>query len=1436
MSSTGLPNSTSRPRLPGFARRSTAAKGEHSHASSKPPISRSGSLPTHQPSPLLPTSASLLSSLLPGAAEADLDLDLPPELAAVLGSSQSSSWNLSRERRSSDYSSRNDRNTSGAFGNSHIVEEDVSRNEGDLGSSRKGGSLGRKVGSKVGNSLGNGPGTDQAEGYQAPYALNRGLVSSEDATQNTSDASSSGSPTNSPKGPSFNLNSDNHQPVSNSNLYEQELNREGSGEEDEEDSAEDEEEDRAWMEKLPRNDLEALLIQANQVIRERERDLSMAAFVGQALLKKNLSLRNKHDGILGRLNSQIGPDLEEEDETSSRCSPPTTDMGFSADIDDSSLKTPVQHGGNDDGYFEDSTPTNRERERPLLSSGFPTSQQYSRNDTAFPSSGSVESELPTIGRKEWGLNSLGSPPRSVFGRSQPGSPSVYGGSPVKRRNASGASNHSNRSSVVYKAHVESQLASLQEQNDALLLQMSELEAEAEKNKVQGSKRLRTFHTEIDSLTKELEAASQRNAELEQEKVKKESGTSTRKVWRRKAGRADHSGSDVETQEEDQDEVANATINDRYRHFPKGSLTPALTRSPVKDGISPSISRTSSISGRSDDSLSSSAFEAALNNAPRQTAGERALIAQLLAKVSELEEANSLLTQTQSVFNGKIGNLIQEGAKISDAYDAVMNANELDQNLEDGGDITARTADGISSANASPARRRAPGNRYLIETRRTIRSALKRERRESAAALAVALGASSLPRSETMESFTSNSTSLSFGSASSSGSVRKSARRRASASSLGKPRIRITPSAEDLASRNGAASKETDLTSTGRNKNDSLKPSDALSFRAARPRSKRQDVTAVFSRTLRRVLSNASFNGSVGAASSVGSDKEVRQSSILKRKPRNSYSHDGLTPGSSYASDLNHAHAPLPSFESFETTSSIAGDVDSAALRLKYGYGLEEDEEMRARTLGSELGSVYGEDEELVRDGDDAEVDQDEEEDRSSVTHRQDTIENGDMSLSMSLSELQKHFTPSQEDESPFRTSLALPIQVRRGSTGSLAESASAVSDIGNMAFSVSSRASTIILDPPATRFITAPTVEDGNDFDTSQELGHSDRSRELTLRAGPNSFGRLLRKATGDGEWTAGEDIVPRGALKDGEMTQVDTYDLINKAAHRQPVNWADDDDFGKPITESEAKRLGLMEAGIKTGRGLLGWRSQAKENIPSTNLKKGKGRSPNYSAIEDASQVEEREALSELLRLKRLAALQARAEVEGRFGRGKGNSSRSSSSTGDYSLESEVTARTLAIASSRYRRFTRPDYCEESSTPKNRSLSKASGAAFKSDKTRSQDDGGSTLASHSKFPGSGSLAHRGHERYEEVEAEIEGEDGGSTSESEEFEMVDLDPARRRPGRRGTDYFPVATTARYKPAMVRQRVNVASNEAVMWATTWITFATVMLFAFCVAFR
>lgn len=222
-----------------------------------------------------------------------------------------------------------------------------------------------------------------------------------------------------------------------------------------------------------------------------------------------------------------------------------------------------------------------------------------------------------------------------------------------------------------------------------------------------------------------------------------------------------------------------------------------------------------------------------------------MIAQLLAKVSELEEANSLLTQTQSVFNGKIGNLIQEGAKISDAYDAVMNANELDQNLEDGGDITARTADGISSANASPARRRAPGNRYLIETRRTIRSALKRERRESAAALAVALGASSLPRSETMESFTSNSTSLSFGSASSSGSVRKSARRRASASSLGKPRIRITPSAEDLASRNGAASKETDLTSTGRNKNDSLKPSDALSFRAARPRSKRQDVTAVF---------------------------------------------------------------------------------------------------------------------------------------------------------------------------------------------------------------------------------------------------------------------------------------------------------------------------------------------------------------------------------------------------------------------------------------------------------------------------------------------------------------------------------------------------------------------------------------------------------------
>ena len=69
----------------------------------------------------------------------------------------------------------------------------------------------------------------------------------------------------------------------------------------------------------------------------------------------------------------------------------------------------------------------------------------------------------------------------------------------------------------------------------------------------------------------------------------------------------------------------------------------------------------------------------------------------------------------------------------------------------------------------------------------------------------------------------------------------------------------------------------------------------------------------------------------------------------------------------------------------------------------------------------------------------------------------------------------------------------------------------------------------------------------------------------------------------------------------------------------------------------------------------------------------------------------------------------------------------------------------------------------------------------------------------------------------------------------EDFELLDLDPSKKRPGKRGTDFYPVSVRARYKPAVVKQRFKQASVEAVTWASAWATFSIVMVFAFLVAF-
>jgi len=68
--------------------------------------------------------------------------------------------------------------------------------------------------------------------------------------------------------------------------------------------------------------------------------------------------------------------------------------------------------------------------------------------------------------------------------------------------------------------------------------------------------------------------------------------------------------------------------------------------------------------------------------------------------------------------------------------------------------------------------------------------------------------------------------------------------------------------------------------------------------------------------------------------------------------------------------------------------------------------------------------------------------------------------------------------------------------------------------------------------------------------------------------------------------------------------------------------------------------------------------------------------------------------------------------------------------------------------------------------------------------------------------------------------------------EDGEFELLDC-PSWKKQGGRGTDYFPTSLRARYRPAMVKQRVVHASQVTIGWVEEWVQFAFVVFLAFIV---
>lgn len=996
--------------------------------------------------------------------------------------------------------------------------------------------------------------------------------------------------------------------------------------------------DAEWVGDLPREELEKLLFESRQIIKERDRDLSIAAMIGKALLDKNISLRNRHEGIVSRFSSMnsmermIAEQGEDVNTPLPRYSPPHTDADTTLMAGDSTAEQctprPVGLANSGSGYFQG-----------LQAS--PSAVRLARLNATSTIDALHILESPSDATHHW------SPSMDHYVPSIPSSPSAQA---------------SRAPSNLPMSETHRRLEMIVEQNDTLLEQISQLQNESEAAKKEGGRRQKKLIREIDGLRADLEAAEARTMELErkaevqkQATTDKGSGQQDRKRWRRrgtlpwKASGTPDPQSPIETPLSLEGSGTTSSL--------PGSLPQ------MEDG-----GESAETDARSESSAS------VRSRTQPQTESERAIVAQLMTKVRELEEINSALIRDAHERDGRIGRFLEDSERLRDLYDAVENeavstlsATPSMQDLT----VITHTSTPVSSAAASPAsrRRRAPGNRYLIEGRRTMRAAMRSD-----------IDVAQLSSDELTYSNTSNSTQASPTQA-------RRVRR------MHRPRILITPSCEDL-----HAHAEADKVAGWQD----------------------IDLTPI-EKPVRRRLQSSSSDISIGEH----------------------FMNEHATPvgGSSLGSGsiALRYRASEGDFSSVQSLTSFAGQC----------------------SLGSELDRMVSDDD---------------------VSGQQDL--------------------PQQDGDSRPCHPPSNRVVRRTVSEVSLRAMSEAESDIADLRWSNS---------------ISKTRTENNL---PEIKMSSPEPPKQLALTASHRALATVCEQDDGDWFSTVAQDVIPTGSLRNDVETSHENYVVLEKLTANVPVHWADDEDFGKPITERDARKLGLMEgppSHAKVTRGLLSWMTPRKVAFNGTEGKGKKRDVSNRRQLEDANDVARREALERLLRAKRIASLHDRVvngQMSAEEARQKGafDDPYESDHSGlaQFSFENEVTQRAFAYRSVRRRQSLNAAEQAPSSPPK----------MLRSSPRRKFDrDGEAEMQKHFQESQRLALADK---------AALDGKE-------DKFELVDLEPSKRRPGRRGTDYYPITLRERYRPDMVKQRVHQFSNETITWAMAWASFSVVMVFAFVAAF-
>ncbi|KAM0792784.1 hypothetical protein ACM66B_002553 [Microbotryomycetes sp. NB124-2] len=221
-----------------------------------------------------------------------------------------------------------------------------------------------------------------------------------------------------------------------------------------------------------RHELEAMLANADKLIKDKERELSMLTAAGEGLLQEYTSLRHRHDHLLSKdaAASSARPSLSHSPSKSSDLSVQSHASGSSEEL----------------RAYPNPSPARKPRLPVGPSYGSPLSARSSSpspGSSTFNIRQSTQQSTPSSSSQHRHSTSSGS------------------GAPLTALRGGNASPHD--------------VQSLSQANYQLTVQLSEIEADSERAERQGRKRLRKLERELASLKHELERVEERNTLLEE---------------------------------------------------------------------------------------------------------------------------------------------------------------------------------------------------------------------------------------------------------------------------------------------------------------------------------------------------------------------------------------------------------------------------------------------------------------------------------------------------------------------------------------------------------------------------------------------------------------------------------------------------------------------------------------------------------------------------------------------------------------------------------------------------------------------------------------------------------------------------------------------------------------------------------------------------------